>query len=87
VSRTFEEKDITACRVDCMFRDAGMDLCVHLYCATRGSQHDDSLLGSLQPYTLVLERKMEVVVEWGRILGLAAPMHLGRTNGLFVHHF
>jgi hypothetical protein len=26
-------------------------------------------------------------VQWGRLRGSAAPMHLGRTNGLFVHRF
>jgi hypothetical protein len=28
-----------------------------------------------------------LIVEWGRIRGPAAPMHLGRTNGPFVHRF
>jgi hypothetical protein len=30
---------------------------------------------------------LESRVEWGRIRGPAAPMHLGRTNGPFVHSF
>jgi hypothetical protein len=41
----------------------------------------------LYSFSVVVVVVVVVVVKWERIRGPAAPMHLGRMNGPFVHRF